>query len=125
MKEGTPLDGGRSHRFAYIMSNREKYSEMKVLFMPYLHEKKIYLNRQKINTDYFYTSYETVVPDGMETIPVTSIISINITESKMYAYSQNGLLINRINFISIIEKFGEITDISPNGQGFVLKKSLQ
>ena len=88
---------------------------MRIKFMPYLHEKKIYLNRQKINTNYMYTSFETKVKDGDKTVPVTSIISINLTESKMYAYSQNGRLINRINFSSLVEQYGEINTFSPNG----------
>ena len=29
------------------------------MLLPYLHERKIYLNRLKLNTDYFYTSVET------------------------------------------------------------------
>ena len=103
MKEGTPLDGMRSHRFAYITSNRKTYSEMKIYMTPYLHEKKIFLNRQKLNTDYFYTSFATTVKEkGDSEISVTSIIAINLTESKMYAYSQNGRLINRIAFRDMV-----------------------
>jgi hypothetical protein len=63
---------------------------MKIYLTPYLHEKKIYLNRQKLNTDYFYTSFETRIHQDMEDeddLPVTSIIAFNMTESKMYAYS--------------------------------------
>ena len=45
VKEGTPLDGIRSHKFAYITSNKKTYSEMKIYMTPYLHEKKIFLNR--------------------------------------------------------------------------------
>lgn len=33
------------------------------MLLPYLHERKIYLNRLKLNTDYFYTSVETKPED--------------------------------------------------------------
>ena len=33
------------------------------MLLPYLHDRKIYLNRLKINTDYFYTSVETKPED--------------------------------------------------------------
>lgn len=33
------------------------------MVVPYLHEKKVYLNEIKANTDYFYTSIETAVTD--------------------------------------------------------------
>ena len=36
---------------------------MEVMVVPYLHEKKVYLNEIKANTDYFYTSIETNVTD--------------------------------------------------------------
>ena len=29
------------------------------MILPYLHEKRIYLNRLKLDTDYFYTSITT------------------------------------------------------------------
>lgn len=29
------------------------------MIMPYLHERKIYLNRMKMNTKYFYTTFQT------------------------------------------------------------------
>ena len=45
VKARTPLDSIKSHRLAYIVSNKESYSSQKIILMPYLHENKIYLNR--------------------------------------------------------------------------------
>ena len=56
VKSGTPLDSIRSHKMAYITSDKVNFSTSKVKYVPYLHEKKIYLNRIKLNTEYFYTS---------------------------------------------------------------------
>ena len=55
-----------AHRFAYIITDRE-YRRGKILMvLPYLHEKRIYLNRIKMKTDYFYTSLETTIEDQVE-----------------------------------------------------------
>ena len=53
---GTPLDSIRSHKMAYVITDKVNYTTSRVKYVSYLHEKKIYLNRIKQNTDYFYTS---------------------------------------------------------------------
>lgn len=53
VKSGTPLDSIRSHKMAYVTSDKENFSTSKVKYTPYLHEKKLFLNRFKLNTDYF------------------------------------------------------------------------
>ena len=45
VKQGTPLDSYRDHKLAYIVMNKEKYGISKIKFVPYLHEKRIYINR--------------------------------------------------------------------------------
>lgn len=127
------------------------------MILPYLHDHKIYLNRLKINTDYFYTSMETdpkeedeyhqeisdklkkkstVVArdfkssiESSETFKVnrpktfTSIIAMNETEHKYYVYTQNGLLLNRVNFSDVVSKYGEPVSTSSNGLNFIFKKT--
>ena len=50
----------------------------RVMITPYLHESRIYLNRIKINTDYFYTSIETQ-PIGLISNHITEHV---ISESR-------------------------------------------
>jgi hypothetical protein len=38
---------------------------MRLFILPYLHERRIYLNKKKMNTDYFYTSIETFESEEM------------------------------------------------------------
>lgn len=33
------------------------------MILPYLHERRIYLNRKKSNTNYFYTSIDTSISE--------------------------------------------------------------
>ena len=63
VKASTPLDSYRSHRFGYVITSKE-YLPKKVMITPYLHDKRIYLNRLKINTNYFYTSIESNIGKG-------------------------------------------------------------
>ena len=54
---------------------------------------------------------------------LTSIICINQTENKYYVYSENGILVNRINFNAEMEQYGQIVAMSNNGLTLVFKKS--
>lgn len=84
--------------------------------MPYLHERKIYLNRIKKNTQYFYTSIEhcteTAIPDKPLAAPHKShhhdIIALNISESKYYFYTEKGILQYRVDFSDITKEKGNI-----------------
>ena len=42
---GTPIDSYRDHKMAYIISDKVNYGITKIFYVPYLHDKKIYLNR--------------------------------------------------------------------------------
>jgi hypothetical protein len=83
----------------------------RVMIMPYLHERKIFLNRIKKNTQYFYTSIQHEVeipaPDDSKVPPVKKyhydFIAVNITESKYYVYSEKGILEHRVDF-SLVTK---------------------
>jgi hypothetical protein len=48
---------------------------------------------------------------------------MNETEHKYYVYTQNGLLVNRVNFTDLVNKYGEPVATSSNGLNFILKKS--
>ena len=75
MKASTPLDSFRSHRFGYVITNSKDMKPKRVMITPYLHDTRIYLNRIKINTEYFYTSIETQ--------PTHGLFSNHITEHKI------------------------------------------
>ena len=169
-----PLDSIQSHRMGYVISDCQYERAKYIIILPYLNDKKIFLNRMKLNTHFFYTSIETteeqerdyndkverqillkltesdnkeyhlrrftrylkrnILVNLMENKmklehsqpkngrKFISIVCMNITEQKYYIYSQNGLLINRIEFDDYIEKYGDIIVTSPNGQNFILQK---
>lgn len=49
---------------------------------------------------------------------------MNETEKKYYVYTQNGLMINRVDFSELTEKYGNPVSTSSNGLNFILKKNL-
>jgi hypothetical protein len=110
LKSNCPIDSPQSHRFTYVAINHR--GPKRLILMPYLHERKIFLNRKKQNTEYFYSSIET---DGQ-----SHIFAYNLTESKFYVYSEKGLLENRIEFSELIKEYGEIMCTSPDGLNFAL-----
>jgi hypothetical protein len=59
VRTDTPLNSYQSHRLAYIIVDKERKYATRVLVVPYLHENRIYLNRMKPSTEYFYTTIET------------------------------------------------------------------
>ena len=59
----------RGHKMAYVTSDKVNFSTSMVRYTPYLHEKKLYLNRPKTNTDYFYTSITTKLLPGPKDEP--------------------------------------------------------
>ena len=59
IRSNTPLDSIRYHKFVYVTQDSQCNSPRQIICLPYLHERRIYLNRIKDNTDYFYTCIET------------------------------------------------------------------
>lgn len=59
VRTDSPLNSYLSHRLAYIIVDKNRRNATRVLVVPYLHENRIYLNRMKPSTEYFYTTIET------------------------------------------------------------------
>jgi len=100
-----PLDSILSHKFGYIIQDA-RLRPMQLIILPYLHERKIFLNRIKFNTNYFYTSIQRKEQALEQEEIQSSMIAINLTESKLYVYSDKGLLKKRIKYTDLVKKNG-------------------
>lgn len=59
----SPISSWKSEKLAFLIIDPTSYRAKKILIMPFLHNRKLFLNRQKKNTEYFYTSIETLTQD--------------------------------------------------------------
>ena len=59
IRSGTPLDSIRYKRFIYLTRDKDCKLPVKIMMLPYLHLRRIYINRLKSNTHYFYSSIDT------------------------------------------------------------------
>ena len=116
IQSGTPLQTCLYNRLAYVVRNIKKLNPRKLLILPYLHERRIYLNRRH-HTNQFYTVYEH---DGKN-----YILCFCISDSKLYIYTETGILVERILYRDIAEKCGKPVNISENGKCFIFRKSEQ
>lgn len=69
-----------------------------LLILPYLHERKIYLNRRH-NTNQFYT----LVDHGNKTY----ILCMCLSDNKMYIYTETGILKQKVPYNEIAEQCGK------------------
>ena len=59
IRAGTPLDSQKNHRFVYIKRDKSMKEASKITILPYLHERRVYMNTKRLATEYFYTSVIT------------------------------------------------------------------
>ena len=87
VQSGTPLTSCMYHRLAYIVRNQKELKPRKILVMPYLHERKIYLNR-RTSANQFYSL--------IEQDKVKYIFCMCLDAEKIYIYTDTGILISRL-----------------------------
>ena len=109
-KINSPLQSLSGHRFVYIMYKLpHNPGTKKVMVMPYLHERKVVLNRCKTRTKYFYTSFKVskntepnsqmrTFQETTKSSEITLIVCINLLESKIYMYLENGVIAKRYDY---------------------------
>ena len=125
-----PLESKCMNKLLYIIKNQSQLKVSRFFVVPYLHENRIYLNRKKINTEYFYTTIRQECPAYLFTDQHEkkiynkikrnrSIVCINLNESKYYLYSERGVLRHRVNFKKLTQTYGKITQVSQSGQNFL------
>jgi hypothetical protein len=116
------------NRMAYFMINPKKHLSKKLIVVPFMHERKIYLNKQKPGNQYFYTVIEEapeekVFDDSNNFIKNAGhskyIISMDIDRQLYYVMSDKGILLNKVDFSEQITKYGNPVQISPNGKNLI------
>ena len=111
IQNGLPAAQHDAHRLIYIAKSRRKCSVKRAIIIPYLHERKIYLDAIEPGSDYFQTIFEKEVNpvSGSGTFsrsdPGASasgrlgatrnlLVSLNLTRSEYKIFSLRGILRN-------------------------------
>ena len=102
-----------------MIKNRKSLDTFRIINLPYLHERKIVLGNNKPECEYFETAQQSQIVGDEE----ISFFNINLTESKYYVYSQNGMLKKRVDYQMAAEKYGTPRAVSNNGCVYIFKKS--
>ena len=102
------------NRLCYIIRNNKKLKPRKLLILPYLHERRIYLNRRQ-TANQFYTIFKHKNRNY--------ILCICVADNKMYVYTETGILVDRILYRDLAKQCGKPCGISENGQFMIFRKS--
>ena len=81
--------------------------------IPFLHERKIYLNRNNDDEKYFYTTIRQPSEDAKSL--QTLFITMCITSSKYYVYNMKGIRKSRVDYKKIVKEYGDVKAVSQNG----------
>ena len=81
--------------------------------MPYLHERRIYLNRRH-SANQFYS----LIDDGNQRY----IYCMCLDSNKIYIYTDTGILLSKIPYGDIAAECGKPQELSENAQYFVFRK---
>jgi hypothetical protein len=86
----------------------------RVMILPYLHERKLHLNKRDISNQFY-----TMIKHGDNIY----IICLAITHNKMYVYGENSILIRRFKYNEIARVCGKPVCMSEDGLNLVFQKS--
>ena len=114
-----PLLSHDHHRMVYISSNQKLLKPKRIIILPYLHERKIYLNQIEMNHKYFYNVVEERdigdSDNSGDQQMHTLIFAINCTKHNYQVYSERGLLLRVVKYEDMVRKYGLPIDVSSDG----------
>ena len=116
VQSGTPVKTCVYNRLCYVIKNQKQLSTRKVMILPYLHERRIYLNKRH-EANHFYTIHEH---DGLK-----FILCMSVNDNKIYVYTETGILCDEIVYDDIAIRVGKPESCSENGENFLFRKSNQ
>lgn len=84
--------------------------------MPYLHERKIWLN-MLTNNNQFYTIYR-------KSNDQLFIICLNMDEERVMVYTETGILLARVYYSELAKEIGKPVKVSSNGRVVLFRKTI-
>ena len=116
VQSGTPLQTCLYNRLAYLIRNEKELKPKKIMILPYLHERRIYLNRRHQSNQFY-----TIIHHENQKY----ILCLCVNDSKLYIYTETGILIDRILYRDESAKWGKPVTVSEDGKNLIFRKSDQ
>jgi hypothetical protein len=117
------------HRMGYFAIDTTLMSPMRMVLLPFLHERKLYLNRMIPGQKFFYFTIEIKKDALFHSIhnegPKVKILMVclNVSAKNYTIYSERGILINKVDYSPQAALYGEPIKVSSNGRNFIFKSS--
>lgn len=100
----------------YMTNSSKDIKPNRMIVVPYLHERRVYLEKTDNNNEYFNTSAEYQDQDNK---CIHDLIRINITKDNLSIFAEGGQLKKKIYYKKIVQEFGQPLAVSGNGRAFV------
>jgi hypothetical protein len=114
IQSGLPLQTCLYNRLVYIFTNPNQFPARRILILPFLHDRKIVLNR-RILGEQFYTLYKC------KQYKNNYILCLCVNYDKMYIYTETGILIDRIQYKQLANECGKPVTVSDNGLKMIFR----
>ena len=94
IKSGLPMQTCLYNKLAYLIRNIKDLKPRMLLILPYLHDRKIYLNRRH-TANQFYTLCKYKDENY--------ILCLCLSDNKMYVYTETGILKEKVTYYELAE----------------------
>ena len=97
------------------------------MLLPYLHERKVYLNQIERTHKFFYNVVneefdDEKAKDGKIQKGKKYIFAINLTKYYYDVYTLRGIKLRRVSYKKFVKEYGTPLQVSNNGKNFVFQK---
>ena len=110
----------------YVTTNRNQLKPKRIIFLPYLHERKIYLNQIELTHKFFYNVVvEQDIGDKDEAGDNdihTLIFAINFTKFYYDVFTERGIQLRTVSFKDEVSRYGIPINVSSDGRSFIFQK---
>lgn len=110
---------------AYLTRDQRHMEPSRVVILPFLHERKLYINKMESHHKYFYftiTATDKKLASREKVSKRNLMVCMDITSMTYRVYTERGILINEFSFKHLCEQYGKPLTVSSNGRVFLFKK---
>lgn len=109
------------HRLLYLVKDEHLKRPVRVLSLPFLHERRIHLWAGNAQKRYF----STMVPPDDTSVSTNHLIAmINLTNSYYVLFTTSGVNLGERDYSGLVRRYGDPKAVSNNGQIYVFRRVI-